>query len=184
MLIVLSVHSGINFLNISWHPEHCYFATGMLPSVHFCFASPLTFGPTFDQNLVFGGVSLWETFCSSLFQDDAQSHDCGTTFGIQLGPKLRPETTKWRQQSSNFNFMVVPRCAPLFYETIVNTVPLGHGGFLKIICVDGDWLIFCFCLCVLLCYVLYNMFITLFHKTLVNAQALNPLFLFWGNAAH
>ena len=39
---------------------------------------------------------------------------------------------------------------------------------------DGDWLIFCFCF-VSLYSVLYNMFITSFHKISVNVKPLSPL---------
>ena len=39
---------------------------------------------------------------------------------------------------------------------------------------DGDWLIFCF-FYFPVCYILYNMFITVFHNTRVNVRKLSPL---------
>ena len=125
------VHFGINFLDIAWHPEHCYFEKNMLPNAHLCFSSPLILGSIFDKNLMFLGVSFLHLFFSSSFQDDAQSHDFGTPFGIQLGPKWRPKTARWRQEGSIFIFTVVPRRGPHFLETIVTTVPLGPGGLKK-----------------------------------------------------
>ena len=58
----------------------------------------------------------------------------------------------------------------------------GIVAFTQIHFFDGDWVISCFG-CVSLCSVLYNMFITCFHKTSVNAQPLSPLF-FEEIAAH
>ena len=58
---------------------------------------------------------------------------------------------------------------PAFPETTVMTVPFGPSDFEKVILVDGDWFIFCFSVC----YLLYNLFIALFHYTTVNVGPLS-----------
>ena len=142
----LGAHLGTIFLKISWHPGHCYLATSILQNAHFNLSSPPILGLIFDYNFMFWGVPFLDTLFSSLFQDDAQSHDSGTPFGTQLEPKWRPETTKWRQTTSIFCFMVVPRGAPLFSRNHSNYCAVGTWWRLKGHFFDGDWVIFCvFC---------------------------------------
>ena len=99
--------------------------------------------------------------------------------------RWHPKSTKWRQKVENvrcwYGFFMV------FFQTLFsrnhsNPCAVGTSWLLKGHFFDGDWLICCFG-CVSLCSVLYNIFITLFHKTLVNAQPLSPPF-FEEIAAH
>ena len=62
---------------------------------------------------------------------------------------------------------------PAFPETIVITVPFRPSVFQKVILFDADWLIFCF-FSYPVCYLLHNIFITIFHDTTINAQPLSP----------
>ena len=64
---------------------------------------------------------------------------------------------------------------PYLHETMVITVPLGHRGFSKVICSmeSGSSAV----LAAFLCALFFTIFLSLFHKTLVNAQPLSPPFL-------
>ena len=77
-----------------------------------------------------------------------------------------------RHKPSPANYGWRPGADPASHETIVITVPLG----LKDHFFDGEWLIYSFSY-FSLCYVLYNIFITFFHNTTVNAKPLSrPIF--------
>ena len=65
-----------------------------------------------------------------------------------------------------------PRADPVFHETIVITVPLGHRVFFSI-CFDGDWIIVCSC-CVSLCYILYNICYHFVSQNIGKRQAVEP----------
>ena len=56
-----------------------------------------------------------------------QKHDFWTPFGIQLGPKLRPKSAKWRQHVENKLHMVLQKRVP--ETTIVIMQPLGPTFF-------------------------------------------------------
>ena len=92
-----------------------------------------------------------------------------------MGP---PSKSDGRQNGTNISlfqhkscFFLGPCFKPCFHETIVMLQQ--HYDIDRFL--DGDWLIFCF-RCVSLCSVLYNILITCFQKTLVNAQPLSPPF--------
>ena len=74
-------------------------------------------------------VSFLDTLFSSFVLDDGSQSRIWDPFGIQLGPKWCPKSAKWGQQTSIFHLMILPFAHPCFYETILITVPLGHGGF-------------------------------------------------------
>ena len=62
-----------------------------------------------------------------------------------------------------------------FLETIVITVPLGHRGFFKRSFLSMEIGSFAVWVAVL-CALFYTTCLSLFHKALVHAQALNPPF--------
>ena len=69
-----------------------------------------------------------------------------------------------------------PFVQTLFSRNHSNPCAVGTSWLLKRLFFDGDWLTCCFG-CVSLCSVLYDILITFFHKTSVNAQPLGPPFL-------
>ena len=120
----------------------------------------------FCSGLVFGLLFLL------FFQDDAQNFDFGTPRGIHLGPKCHPESAKWQQKAPTKHKISTLLAHPCFHETIVITVPLGHGGFRKIVlsmAIGSSSVLSAFL------YALFNTtFVTSFHNTLVNARPLSP----------
>ena len=102
--------------------------------------------------------------------------DLGTPIHNPVGAKMGPKIVNCYQivkscmRSSQGGGFV---SRPAFSETIVITVPFGPSFFVEGHLFDADWLIFLFVMlfCVLS---LYNMFITFFHNTTVNAKPLSP----------
>ena len=102
-----------------------------------------------------------------------------------MGSKMAPKSTKWRQTSEKNVWRMLLWAVlfqTLFSPNHSNYCAVGTAWLLKGHFFYGDWLILCFC-CVSLCSVLYNIFITFFQKTSVNAQPLSPPF-FQEIAAH
>ena len=56
--------------------------------------------------LVFGDPFLL------FFKHDTQKHDFWTPLGIQLGPKLRPKSAKWRQNVEKKFHLVLQKRVP------------------------------------------------------------------------
>jgi hypothetical protein len=98
-LIVFWTPFGTNFLNISRFPENLYFATCPQRNSHFPLPNPLILEQIFDQILMFFQVSFSDILFSSFFQHDTQKHDFWTPLEIQLGPKWRPKSAKWRKKA-------------------------------------------------------------------------------------
>jgi hypothetical protein len=100
ILIVFWIPFGTNFLNISWHTEHCYFATSPQRNARLYLPNPLNLRQNFDQILMCFLILFSDTLFSLFFKHDAQKHDLWTPLGIQLGPKWHPKSAKWRPTSS------------------------------------------------------------------------------------
>ena len=120
-------------------------------TAYFCVSSLLIFGLFFDQTVMQSRDSFSNFLFALFFQLYVQSHDFGTSFGIQFGPKWvlkRPSGTPKHRCSVLCWCLVAHSC---FHESIAITVPLGHGGFQKIILsmADGSFANLSTLLCVL-----------------------------------
>ena len=127
------IHLGIHFLNMSWHPEHCYFATNPLPNAYFNIWS-LSFWDQFPVRIwCFFGSRFWTHLFMYLFLDILQNLSIWgpppKSNGGQHGIPNRQNLPKRLSKASPLLILKGAWNNPCFHETIIFPVPLGPGGF-------------------------------------------------------
>ena len=148
----------------------------------FNYFRPLIFASKTNQQTMFFQSRFLDLIFLTLFRFVLNNGRFWDPLENPVGAKMTPKFHFFQYKSCYFYDDKTVCVLTLFSRNNSNYCAVGAPWLLKGHLFDGEWLICCFG-CVYLCSVLYNMFITCFHKTSVNAQPLSPLF-FEEIAAH
>ena len=98
--VAFGIHLGIDFLNILWHPEHCYFATTSLPNAHFYFWSLYYWGSNFQSKFnVFSDLVLgYPLFSFFFFRFSQKMTDLGIPLQNPVCAKMASLINKIQQK--------------------------------------------------------------------------------------